>query len=122
MGGLGKEGGKRVLMLEAIQDLYLFNHRSIILKSPLSSPWKKTFSRKVIFILLREGEFVEEEAPSDGVFFGFSSYFQLSTFCWILDISQGAKRKIDLDGGFLLHLHHTMYFLWRSYSLFYHSR
>ncbi|KAJ6935039.1 hypothetical protein NC652_010128 [Populus alba x Populus x berolinensis] len=111
MGGLGKEGGKRVLMLEAIQDLYLFNHRSIILKSPLSSPWKKTFSRKVIFILLREGEFVEEEAPSDAL-----------DFLLDLDVSQGAKRKIDLDGGFLLHLHHTMYFLWRSYSLFYHSR
>ncbi|KAJ6925404.1 hypothetical protein NC651_009932 [Populus alba x Populus x berolinensis] len=83
MGGLGKEGAKRVLMLEAIQDLYLFNHRSITLKSPLSSPWKKTFSRKVIFNLLREGEFVEEEAPWDGVFFGFSSYFQHSKLCWI---------------------------------------
>lgn len=60
---LGRKG-PGVLMLEAIQDLYLFNHRPIILiKSPLSSLWKKTFSRKVIFNLLREGEFVEEEAP-----------------------------------------------------------
>ena len=94
MGGLGKEWAKRVLMLEAIQDLYLFNNRSTILKSPLSSLWKKTFSRKVIFNLLREGEFVEEEAPSDGVFFGFLSYFQHSKFCWIWILVKVPKGRL----------------------------
>ncbi|KAJ6934972.1 hypothetical protein NC652_010071 [Populus alba x Populus x berolinensis] len=71
MGGLGKEGGKRVLMLEAIQDLYLFNHRSIILKSPLSSPWKKTFSRKVILFCCVKVNLLKKKHPRMVCFLAF---------------------------------------------------